>query len=254
METPSQVPVPSARHPRSFTVPFLVGFFLVLVGVFAWRIFHYVRMVESGKGSQTAQSFARDMSISRTASTFSRPSTEVPATLLVDKKSPSLGNPSAPLTIVEFADFSCPYSRQVSFLLRSLAYENADNLFYVYRFFPLADLRPEATILSEAAVCAQEQGKFWEYHDKLYQNATTVTEDNLLAYAGQLGLEKTRFAACLRSGAASQRVQADYEAGLAAGVYGTPTFFLNGHRIEGAIPADILRTLVAKILAQDAGE
>jgi protein-disulfide isomerase len=158
-----------------------------------------------------------------------------------------MGSPAAALKIIMFADFACPYSRQAAFTMRSLASQFGDKIYFVYKDFPLIDLHPEAELASEAAACAQDQGKFWEMHDKLYQNQSDFSAAALTEYARALDLEMGKFIACLNSGDKVTEIEADMAEGLAAGVYGTPIFFLNQQKIEGTIPADLLRGVIEKM-------
>ncbi|MBI4281070.1 DsbA family protein [Candidatus Uhrbacteria bacterium] len=157
---------------------------------------------------------------------------------------PSLGSPSAKLIVVEFADFGCPFSREASFTLRELAARFPDRFSYIYRDFPIDELHPEARLAAEAGECAKELGNFWAFHDKLYQNQRQLKREDLLRYGQEIGLDEPAFQVCLDSGRYAAEVEADYAEGKAAGVIGTPTFFLNGVRVEGAIPKDRLETLI----------
>jgi protein-disulfide isomerase len=157
---------------------------------------------------------------------------------------PSLGSPDATLTIVEFADFGCPYSREVSYAIRRLASVYENDLRYVYRDFPLEDLHPQALVAAEAGECADAQDRFWAFHDQLYQHQSDLSREALVAYAAGVGLDVDLFESCLDSGRYVAEVQADFAEGAAAGVYGTPTFFVNGVRIPGAIPEDVLEKII----------
>ncbi len=161
---------------------------------------------------------------------------------------PKLGSALAPVTIVEFADFGCPYSREESFVMRALAAATGNRINYVYRDFPLDDLHPAARRAAEAGGCANELGKFWAYHDKLYQNQDRMTEGDLIRYATEVGMDKDVFKACLAKNTYAKEVQDDFDAGAAAGVVGTPTFFVNGKRIEGAVPRDIWEKIISAVI------
>ena len=159
---------------------------------------------------------------------------------------PSIGNPDAKLTIVEFADFGCPFSREASFSIRALALTYADRIEYIYRDFPITDSHPEAQMAAEAGECAREQDedKFWAYHDTLYQNQDDLARSSLREYARAVGLNVSKFDQCLASGRYRQEVLEDFQDGVEAGVVGTPTFFFNGQRVAGAIPLETLRLIV----------
>jgi protein-disulfide isomerase len=160
---------------------------------------------------------------------------------------PQFGNLNAPLVIVEFADFGCPWSREESFIIRELATKYADRVSYIYRDFPLDDLHPDARLAAEAGECAAELGNFWAFHDKLYQNQQNLSYDDLIGYAREVGLPEDAFVTCVDEGRYAAEVQQDFIDGVRAGVRGTPTFFLNGRRVEGAIPRDIFEEIMKAV-------
>lgn len=244
-DLPTAAPKTKERHLLATVMTVAV---MAVVAVFVWRVVHYMRLIQSGEIVDLQESYAREMSISRIAAAAASPN---PNTQVDSVGDPSLGSENATLTIVEFADFGCPYSRQVSFLMRSLAYEYGDQIRYVYRDFPLVDLHPDAPLAAEAGECADDQGKFWELHDKMYQNQSDLSEESLVRYAREIDLDMGRFLSCLSSRAYAAEVQEDYEAGLAAGVIGTPTFFFNGIKVDGAIPADVLRSLIDRLVRKE---
>lgn len=153
------------------------------------------------------------------------------------------GDPNAPVTIVEFSDFQCPFcSRWYEQTLPSLLenYIDEGKVKLVYRDFPLS-FHPEAGPAAEAAECAGEQGKFWAFHDLIFENQGLLSNAQYKTWAADLGLNTGQFDDCLDTGKYSAEVQADFAAGSAAGVSGTPTFFLGasdgtGQKIVGAQP------------------
>lgn len=172
---------------------------------------------------------------------------------LADPKAPSQGPADAPLTIVEFLDYGCPYCRAAFEPIRELAVERAGKVRLVIRDFPLDDLHPGATKAAIGARCAQEQGKFWAYHDKLFLlDQRSFQENELFDIAREISLDMNKFTECVGSGRAGALVQADQVAGLRAGVQGTPTFFFNGVKIQGAPDAETLNYIVDQFLARTA--
>ncbi|MHB8626404.1 MAG: DsbA family protein [Aggregatilineales bacterium] len=165
--------------------------------------------------------------------------------------SPSLGPDSAPVTLVEFSDFQCPFCEQ--FFLqteKALLQKYQGKIRFVYRNFPLSDIHPYAQSAAEAAQCAYEQNKFWEYHDLLFQNQAQLGQDNLyLSDAKQLNLDLTAFTACLNSHKYAEKVQNDYGEGVALGINGTPTFFVNGRILVGAQPLSVFSAYINAELA-----
>jgi protein-disulfide isomerase len=156
---------------------------------------------------------------------------------------PSLGRRDAPVTIVEFSDYQCPFCRQfVTATLPALksAYVDAGKVRYVFRDFPLDQIHPHARKASEAARCAGDQGKYWEMHDLLFQNQQALAPEQLSGYAGRLGLEAAAFRACLDSGKHASAIQQNFGDGAAAGVRGTPSFVIGRTRPDNTVEGVLL--------------
>lgn len=147
---------------------------------------------------------------------------------------PFTGTANAPLTMVKFEDFHCPFCKQVQATFAQLLSRYDKKLKVVHRDFPIDSLHPKARKAHEAARCANDQGKFWNYHDKLYANAPKASSEDLKAYAKEVGLNLTVFDRCLESGKNKAAVQKDVEEGSRLGVTGTPAFFINGRFVSGA--------------------
>jgi Na+/H+ antiporter NhaA len=154
------------------------------------------------------------------------------------------GRDDAPVTIVEYADFECPYCGQAEPALRDLLAEFGDDLRYVFRHLPLLDVHPRAQIAAEAAEGAGEQGKFWEMHDELFAHQNALRPPDLVSYANELGLDGARIEREVRHHEYSARIARDVESADLSGVTGTPTFFINGHRHQGAYDLASLATAV----------
>jgi protein-disulfide isomerase len=173
--------------------------------------------------------------------------------LLADPKAPSQGPADAPLTIVEFLDYGCPYCRAAFEPVRELALERPGQIRLIIRDFPLEDLHPGATKAAAGARCAQEQGKFWAYHDKLFlADQRSFEESDLFDIAREISLNVSKFTECVGSGRAAELVQADQVVGLRVGVQGTPTFFFNGVKVQGAPDAEALNYIVDEFLSRTA--
>jgi protein-disulfide isomerase len=150
----------------------------------------------------------------------------------------TLGKPDAPLTMIEFSDYQCPFCRRyVQTTLPALKQEYVETgkLRYVFRDFPLDRIHPNARKAAEAARCAGDQGKYWAMHDTLFGEPEALAVDDLKADAARLGLDAAAFAACLESGAHAASVQKGVDDGLSAGVQGTPSFFLGKTRPDGIV-------------------
>lgn len=151
---------------------------------------------------------------------------------------PVRGAADAPVTLVEFSDFHCPFCKQVQATLKQLLERYPRQVKLVYRDFPIDSLHPQARPAAEAARCAQDQGKFWEYHDLLFAGPASATPAELEAYAGQVGLDRAAFGSCLSGGVHRAAVQRDIDEGGRLGVTGTPGFFINGRPLSGAQPLE----------------
>ena len=158
------------------------------------------------------------------------------------------GNPKGPVMIVEFSDFQCPYCRRVQPTLMAVLAKFPGQVGLSFRDFPLREIHPDAQSAAEAARCAGEQGKFWEYHDLLFSQAP-LDRITLGAHAGKLGLDAKRFDACLASGKFRAAVEEDLQVGVRAGVAGTPGFFINGIFLDGAQPLEEFARIINDELA-----
>ena len=157
---------------------------------------------------------------------------------------PTLGSPAAPVTIVEFADFRCGHCKTAAPLVKQALRKHPNNARVVFVPFPLGD-HPESMAAAEAALAAGAQGKFWEMHDLLFANqASGFNSESLTGYAQKLGLDIKRFNQALESRQYRDELKALKKAGVAAGVKGTPAFFVNGRRFD---PAPALMTLTKRI-------
>ena len=154
------------------------------------------------------------------------------------------GPKDAPVTIVEFSDFQCPYCRTVVATVKDVMRQYSGRVKWVYRDFPIAGLHPQAPKAAEAARCAGEQGKFWEYHDLLFDDQAQATTADFKRFADQLKLDQKSFAQCLDSGKQQPAVQSDVEEGARLGITGTPSFFINGRLLVGAQPLDTFRKVI----------
>ncbi len=163
---------------------------------------------------------------------------------------PVRGPASAPVEIVEFSDFQCPYCGRVNPTLDRLRKAFGDDIKIIFRDFPLTSIHPQAYLAAEAGECAREQGKFWEFHDRLFANQRALSLDDLKGHAEALGLDMTAFGACVEGGQAKARVEADLEAGQALGISATPAVFINGRLVSGAQPYEVFEAIIKDELAR----
>lgn len=153
------------------------------------------------------------------------------------------GDVNAPITIVEFSDFQCPFCSRFHQTMAEVMANN-DNVRWVYKHFPLDSIHPLARKAAEASECAGDQGKFWEYADELFNRQTQISTSLFSSLASDLGLNTGDFDSCLDSGKYADKVEADYQAGLAAGVRGTPGNFINGQALAGAVPYSQIQGII----------
>ncbi len=170
------------------------------------------------------------------------PKVEVAAT------GPSRGPANAKVTIVEFSDFQCPYCAHGRQTIDQVMKAYDGKVRVVFRDFPLS-FHEHAEKAAEAGQCANEQGKFWEMHDWMFDNQGSLTLEGLQGAAQKLGLDSAKFNACLSSGKFASTVAANQKAGEAAGVRGTPAFFINGVFLNGAQPFDKFKEEIDRLLA-----
>ena len=144
------------------------------------------------------------------------------------------GPADAPVTLVEYGDFECPYCGMAYPIVKAAQRRLGDRLRFVFRHFPLKESHPHAKHAAEASEAAAEQGAFWGMHDALYEHQHALADADLLRYATQLGLDAERVGRELAEGTYARRVRDDFRSGVTSGVNGTPTFFVNGERYDGA--------------------
>ncbi|MGZ4962299.1 MAG: DsbA family protein [Limisphaerales bacterium] len=158
------------------------------------------------------------------------------------------GPANAPVTLVEYGDFECPYCSQAHTILQAIEEQMGDQLRFVFRHFPLTNMHPHAEHAAEAAEAAGAQGRFWEMHDLLFENQDALDDRDLVNYAAELGLDAKRVASDIVSGVHEHRIRQDFISGMRSDVNGTPTFFINNTRYDGEFDGDsMLEALQAEL-------
>ena len=152
------------------------------------------------------------------------------------------GNADAPITIVEYSDFQCPFCSRFHDTMKQAMAQN-DNVRWVYRHFPLS-FHDQAQKSAEASECAADQGKFWEYADLLYESQADLPNEPYSDLATKVGLDISAFEDCLDSGKHSSKVTAQFQQGVQDGVKGTPGGFINGVEIGGAVPLETIQAMI----------
>jgi protein-disulfide isomerase len=172
-----------------------------------------------------------------------------PAPVVIDTRdSPSLGPDNAPVTIVEFGDFQCAYCARGATAIRKLLAMYPDRVRWVFKHYPLETVHRAAALAHEAAAAAEEQGKFWEMHELIFNDPTRVRYNDLVGYAEQIGLDMAAFKDSLETRRLRSRVVRDLLEGRRLRVFATPTYFVNGTRYMGARTTPELRVLVETII------
>ncbi|RME60761.1 MAG: hypothetical protein D6780_02775 [Candidatus Dadabacteria bacterium] len=161
--------------------------------------------------------------------------------------SPVRGPKNAPITIVEFSDFQCPFCKRAFGTMEQILKNYKGKVKLVYKHFPLS-FHQHADSAARAAVAAQWQGKFWEFHDALFKNQSKLGEDFYIQTAKKLGLDVEKFKRDMNSEKAKQVVKADLEQGRKLGISGTPGFFVNGVAVKGAYPYDYFKMIIDRWL------
>ncbi len=186
----------------------------------------------------------------RPAAPAPRPSIDMDA--LVGDDDPVLGNEDAPVTIIEWSDFQCPFCARFhtqTFSQIEEQYIKTGKVRFVYRDYPLP-FHSNAQKAAEAGQCAHEQGKFWEMHDKIFANQGSMSVSNYKKWADELGLDTGEFKDCLDSGKTAEETAKDLREGSGAGISGTPGFLVNGRLVSGAQPFSAFQAAIEAALAE----
>jgi protein-disulfide isomerase len=168
----------------------------------------------------------------------------------VEATDPSLGRASAPVTLIEFSDFQCPFCQRVEPTLKRLRETYGDKVRIVWKDFPLTQIHPQAFKAGEAAHCAGDQGKYWEYHDRLFANQQLLQPEDLKKHASDLGLDAAAFGSCLDSSKYGERVRNGVAEGTRLGVNSTPTIYINGRMLSGAQPYETFVSVIDEELSR----
>lgn len=207
----------------------LIGLLLVVV-FFLGAAWTQIKNLEQGRTQTNNQASLTPTSVQKV---------NVP----ISPDDPIKGNLEAKVTIVEFSDFQCPFCGRVEPTLKQIFQTYGDQVRLVYKHYPLPS-HQYAQGAAQASLCAKEQGKFWEYHDLLFENQEKLTVSDLKKYAQELGLKQDQFNSCLDSKKYQSQIGADLRAGQAAGVSGTPAFFINGQLVSGAQPFENFKAVI----------
>lgn len=237
----STPPSPSRRFyekPLSILLMALGVLVLVFIIIVAVQVVYYYRKIQLGEiNAQTQKSFSPSGNRALVAGSNEKLALSV-------EGAASFGLKEAKLRIIVFSDFECPYSKDAAMSARALMLQYPDKFYFVFRNFPLTEIHKNSFAAAEAGVCANKQGKFWPMHDKLFQNQDRLSIVDLKLYALQIGLDMVKFNQCFDNHLEKEKIEIDLADGQAAGLVGTPTFFINGVKIEGAIPKETMEKII----------
>ena len=158
------------------------------------------------------------------------------------------GSAGAPIKLLEYGDYECPFCGEAYAIVKEIQRQLGNDLLFAFRNFPLANVHPHAEHAAEAAEGAGDQGHFWGMHDVLFENQTALDDQDLAVYAAKLGLDTARLIREVVASVYAPRIRQDFKSGVRAGVNGTPTFFVNGVRYDGARhPGQMLSALTGQL-------
>ncbi len=207
---------------------------------FVFQVMQNIALIRAGRPTAVEQREQRDLEASISSHMANAKVSQADLDRLERGVYPAFGNPSAPIHVVEFVDYECPYSRQVSSVFRDMMRARSEDVYVVVRDFPISEIHPNAEHAALAANCVftlAGREAYWKYFDRLFATQGSHQPDQLRAFALQAGIEPQQFDRCIGDAANTARIQRSLEDGLSAGVIGTPTFFINGYRIQGALSA-----------------
>jgi len=222
---------------------------LLVIGLaFAGFVGYYMVQIKKGNADLVLQQLSEDAQFTANP-LFQSENTDVPETydssLFIREHNPATGSedPDAPVTIVMFIDFECPFCQRSYPVLKQVIGEYSTAVNVRFKHFPLTSIHPNATRAAIASTCAQEQGVFWEYYDLIFENKL-LNNQSLSLYAKTLDLDMPRFDTCMRNETYLPQIEEDFIDGRELGIRGTPTYFLNNKKIEGVIGIEEWRTLI----------
>lgn len=234
------------------TIAFKRSHFYAVLTILAFSAGILVGFVAWGREPAAAQTNA-NLPPAQGSASQPQVRTETPRYVRYDVPSagfPSLGPQDAPIVIVEFSDFQCPFCKRFhDETLQPLLAAYPGKIRFIYRHLPLTSIHTEAFPSAEASMCADEQGAFWQYHDKIFENQDKLGFGLYLQIASDQGLDSAVFEDCLNSRKYKDAVQKDLDFALDLGANSTPTFFINGLAVVGAQPLETFKQVIDKELA-----
>lgn len=214
----------------------ITGIAIVIVACVGLGFFGYLVWNAYGRltrGEIDIAQYTQPSKVTRSTAAKGSSVRKVDRALVETSDDPALGPTDAVVTIVEFADFQCSFSQTAFPVVKDILAEYGKKVRFQFRDFPLTELHPDAERAAEAGACANDQGKFWQLHDLMYINQASLTQADIVNAAVQARVDTATLELCMGTGKYASEVKDDFDDGVAAGVTGTPTWFVNGWRIEG---------------------
>lgn len=233
--------MPESLSEKKSTLPAIIISLFVLLAIFLAAVF-FILFFEQRSGSSS-----KDASADASSFVFSQ--SELGQ--IYSNISRSSGPSDAPIRIVEFSDFECPYCGASFPILKEVLAEYEGKIQFIYRDFIASDVHENAQLAAVASRCAAEQDAFLKYHDKLFLNQDSLDTDSLVIYAIQLGLDVREFTECLVSDKYDEAVQQDTIQAIQLGFVGTPTWAINEYKLQGVVPKDVWVQIIENILAEN---
>lgn len=236
----------SLRHRPVVVIGGVLAFLVVIgLGLFAWQVGAYYQAMKRGEDPY----LAKQQEQSVTTALIKTPINSVDTTRIESGVNPKIGNPEAKIHIVEFVDYQCPFSGRSAPDVRAFMVKHPNDVLLSVRDFPLTSIHDAALPASVAARCVLNQGdanRFWSFHDLLFRYQDQLSAPAIRALAETVGADLSAYDACVANPQTQQAVESSYNDGLSAGVRGTPTFFVNGVRIAGALDLAALELIYAR--------
>lgn len=217
----------------------LISIVLIAAILFGLMVVYYTWTLKYGDAEKLVKQFSSQKFTNAAAVLDYKPSTvKQDVKTLIRDHNPAKGTATAPVTIIAFVDFQCPFSHEGYSLFRQIENQYQSAVQIIFKHFPVESLHPQTNDVSLASTCAQEQNKFWEYYDLIFTNKQT-DEVSLLNYASQTGMNTIQFQQCLTNKKYQTQIDQDIQDGLMLQLRGTPTYFINQVKIEGVVDKQI---------------
>ncbi len=236
----------NAPPKMTFALGVMVGISAISLFGFIWSFSAYRNAVDGGTTKKTATTNTNTTATNTAVDT----APTGPIDVAVANDDWSDGKSDAKVTLVEFSDFECPYCSRFQPVIEQVMTDYKDQVRLVYKHYPLTSIHPNAQKAAEAAECAGDQDKFWEMHDKLFANQSSLSVTSYKAWAKELGLNEKKFATCIDNSEKANDVKSDQTYGDSIGVQGTPSTFVNGYLVSGAQSYDYVKNLIDQELAK----